>query len=219
MNIPPITNNPTINTTTLQQTIISSLDSETVRQWEQEQRALQNAGFNDPPSYRLADSVLPILASMALSHHKWWPEGITAHLLQPLTKNEDRSILNDLIDQHANSMMRTLRETYPQEKRKGSSFLDAQLLLPPSKMCSEAVIHEWAAVFQGHIETGKFTQEESRQIIGTQRKTFSKKTSYHHRVWRAIFPTNTDNETDPLAAYMTRVVQTLIAEAKFVPKR
>ena len=48
--IPPT--NQKINTTTLQQTIISSLDPVSVHQWEQETRALENAGVINSPSRR-----------------------------------------------------------------------------------------------------------------------------------------------------------------------
>ena len=172
VNIPPFA---TINTTTLQQTIISSLNPVSVRIWEQERKALENAGVNNPLSHRLADPVLAILASIALSNPEWWPEVMTIRLLQPLTKYNNRELLNVIIDTHATSVMRTLREMYLQEKRKGSAFLEAQSLLPPSKMCSEAVIHDWGDTFQGYIDTGKFSEEEARQVIDAHRKLFPKK--------------------------------------------
>ena len=59
----------TINTTTLQLTIISSLDPVSVRIWEQEQKALVNAGINNPPSHRLSDPALTTLASIVYSNH------------------------------------------------------------------------------------------------------------------------------------------------------
>ena len=113
--IPPSTT--TINTTTLQQTIISSLDPVSVRIWEQEQKALVNAGANNPPSHRLSDPALATLASIVYSEPTWW--------LQPLTKYPDRELLNAIIDAHASSVMRTLREMYSQEKKRGSAFSEA----------------------------------------------------------------------------------------------
>ena len=45
--------------------IISSFDPVSVRTWETEQRALENAGVHNPASRQLADAVLPILTALS----------------------------------------------------------------------------------------------------------------------------------------------------------
>ena len=171
--IPPATT--TINTTTLQQTIISSLDPVRVRVWEQETTALENAGVINSPSHRLSDPALATMASMVYFEPKWWPEGMAIRLLQPLTKYPDCELLKAIIDAYAPSVMLTLREMYPQEKRKGSAFLEAQSLLPPSNMCPESAVHDWGGAFQGYIDTGKFSKEEARQSIDMHKKCYPRK--------------------------------------------
>ena len=168
-----------------------------MRVWEQETRVLENAGVINSPYHQLSDPALATLASIVYSEPKWWPEGMTIRLLQPLTKYPDRELISAIIDAHATSVMRTLREMYPQEKRKGSAFLEAQALLPPSDMCPESAVHDRGGAFQGYIDTGKFSEEEARQVVDMHKKCYPRKTPYHNRLWRAMYPQN-EKEPDPL---------------------
>ena len=94
--IPPT--KTTINTTTLQQTIISSLDPVSIHVFEQESQALGNANVSNAPSHRLAVTALATMASIFYDKTIWWPEGITPFYFLPSATVEQRT--SSIIVQH-----------------------------------------------------------------------------------------------------------------------
>ena len=111
--IPPTTS--TINTTSLPQTIIKSLDPESVRVFENETRTLQNANVSNAPFHRLADVALAAMSSIIYDNPQWWPEGKTPFYLQPLSNNEHRQFLYYTIDTNIGEVIETLKEIFPQD--------------------------------------------------------------------------------------------------------
>ena len=211
--IPPAKS--TINTTSLPQTIIKSLNPESVRVFQNETRALKNANVSNAPSHRLADAALATMSSIIYDNPQWWPEGKTPFYLQPLSSNEHCQYLYHIIDTHINDVIEILKEIFPLGRTKGLTFLATQNLLPPTEIATEAKVHQWAGTFSQYANNGKLSIDEVRQIVDFHKKAFPGKTTIHNRSKRLLYPSN-EKDTAPLQSYMTRVGETLTKEAKKV---
>ena len=93
---PPSTKPPhNLNKTSIPQTIINELNSESVRKWVNEQIAVDISGLTNPASWRLGQIILPQIAGVLFSNKcaGMWPEGETSRVLLPLASDNDKDLL------------------------------------------------------------------------------------------------------------------------------
>ena len=111
------------------------------------------------------------------------------------------------INTNIGEVIKILKEIFPQDRTKDSTFLAAQNLLPLTELATEGEVHhQWAGTFSQTIE-------EVRSIIEYHKKAFPSKSTFHIRIKRLLYPSN-EKDTAPLQSYVTRVVETPTKEAK-----
>ena len=120
------------------------------------------------------------MSSIIYDNPQWSPQGENSPFyLQPLSNNEHRQFLYYTIDTNIGEVIETLKEIFPQDRTKGSTFLAAQNLLPQTELATEAEVHQWAGTFSQYANNGKYIMRFSHIL------SLSRGTSTRNRNWRS----------------------------------
>ena len=78
------------------------------------------------------------------------------------------------IDTHISEVIEVieiLKEFFPLERTKGSTFLATQNLLPPTEIATEVEVYQWAGTYSQYAKSGKLSTEEIRPILTSKNAT------------------------------------------------